>query len=120
MVCPFEWNNLAREGRPRSPPTEAVAASAPAVSLRFLADTPSQAANSRRRLGAERKCTGHIQEQNTLPSTMQITNTVVTEITAKGMAVFSARSAMSAPKGHRSVRDSNPMPQMLPMPPAAK
>ena len=66
------------------------------------------------------KCTGHAQAQNTLPSTTHTASTASTLTTAIGMAVRSAIIAKSAPRGHRSVMVSNPMPQKLPMPPAVK
>ena len=66
------------------------------------------------------KCTGQAQAQNTLPSTMQISSTTITLITARGMAVFWASMANSAPRGHSSVMSPKPMPQRLPMPPAVK
>ena len=71
-------------------------------------------------LPRDRKCTGHAQAQNTLPSTMHTSSTATTLTTAIGMAVRSAIMASSAPRGHSSVMDSKPMPQKLPMPPAVK
>ena len=66
------------------------------------------------------KCTGHAQAQNTLPNTTHTASTASTLTTAIGMAARSAIIAKSAPRGHRSVMVSNPMPQKLPMPPAVK